>query len=257
MKILFACTTLALLPCSLPAQTSEVEHGRAIYRSNCAFCHGLTGTGGRGPDLVSGERKSDAEIKRIVRNGIPGSTMPAFSGFEEDELTRLIAFLHHLAGSATATQKPTGDPRMGRIVYEKSGCAGCHQIGTEGSTYGPELTRIGSARPVRYLAESISDPSKDIPQQFEGVTVVMRDGTKITGLRVNEDSFTVQVRLPSQLIRSFEKEKVKEVRHETVSLMPAYKQMSKSDLETVVAYLSTLKGASRDGAKVKEAEGIR
>jgi hypothetical protein len=65
------------------------------------------------------------------------------------------------------------------------------------------------------------------------------------------------MRLPSQQIRSFEKDRLKELRHETASLMPPYKHLSKGDLENLIAYLSTLKGAGAAGAKVKEAEGIR
>lgn len=257
MKILFLVVLCILVPGVLPGQTSTIEQGRAIYRSNCAFCHGLTGLGGRGPDLVTGERKPDSEIKRIVRNGIPGSTMPAFASFEEEELDRLIAFLHHLAGSAIATQKPTGDPRLGRVVYEKSGCSGCHRIGREGSTYGPDLTRIGAARSLHYLQESITDPSNDVPQQFEGVTVINRDGKKITGLRVNEDTFSIQLRTPSQEFASFDKSKIKEHRPEKNSLMPAYKSMSKTDLDNLIAFLSGLKGSADAGAKVKQSEGIR
>ena len=76
----------------------------------------------------------------------------------------------------------------------------------EGSTYGPDLTRIGGARSVKYLEESIVDPSADIPADYQGVTVVTKEGSRVVGVRVNEDSFTVQLRLPSQEFRSFVKD---------------------------------------------------
>src|SRR3954466_927722 len=96
--------SLCVIAVSAFAQTSEVEHGQALYRSNCAFCHGLTGLGGRGPNLISGEHKTDAEVKHIISNGMPGSTMPAFDTLSDAQLDQLVAFIHHLAGSPVATE---------------------------------------------------------------------------------------------------------------------------------------------------------
>jgi cytochrome c oxidase cbb3-type subunit III len=243
---------LALCPL-LAAQTSDIEHGRAIFRSNCAFCHGLTGLGGRGPDLVSGEKKPDAELKTVISKGIPGTTMPAFGNFSEDELNRLVAFLGHLRGTGVGLQKATGNPENGRRMYARHGCSGCHQIGAEGSTYGPDLTRIGGARSVKYLEESILEPSADIPADSRGVTVVTNDGSRVVGVRVNEDSFTVQLRLQSQAFRSFVKDDQREVIHMKESLMPAYKGMPKTVLDDLVAYLTTLKTQPSKG-EVKKVE---
>src|SRR3954453_9433310 len=109
----FIWSLAVLCPLMSCAQTSAVEQGRAIYRSNCAFCHGLTGLGGRGPDLVGGQKKPDAEIKRIIHKGVPGTTIGRFSSLEEAELTKLVAFLNYLRGSGVGTQKATGDPANG------------------------------------------------------------------------------------------------------------------------------------------------
>ncbi len=257
MKLGLVLVGVALCPLPSDAQTSQIEQGRAIYRSNCAFCHGLTGLGGRGPDLVGGPKKPDSEVKRIIRNGIPGTTMAAFKSLEEPEMIKLVGFLNHLRASGVGTQKATGDPANGRKMYARHGCSGCHQIGTEGSAYGPDLTRIGGARSVKYLEESITDPSMDIPAEHQGVVVVTKDGQKVTGVRVNEDSFTVQLRVPSQEFRSFLKDEVREVTEMKQSLMPAYKGMPKNVLDDLVAYLTTLKGQSDKGSDVKKVEGIR
>jgi cytochrome c oxidase cbb3-type subunit III len=255
MRAIFVLCTIAAS--SALAQTSGLEHGRATYRSNCAFCHGLTGLGGRGPSLVTSQRKSEAEVKRIVKDGVPGTTMPAFTSIEEPDLTRLVQFISHLAGSAVATEKLTGDPQNGRRLYTKNGCASCHQIGFEGSTYGPELTRIGASRSAAYLRESIVEPSHDIPQEYEGVTVTTNEGKRITGVRVNEDSFSVQLRTPNERFQSFIKTHVKQITHDKQSLMPAYTKMQKADLDDLVAYLASLRGEIHRGGSVKEAEGIR
>ena len=53
-----------------------------------------------------------------------------------------------------------------------------------------------------------------------------------------------------------DKNKVKEVVHETKSMMPAYKTLSAPELQNLLAYLSTLRGQQASGAEPKKAQGI-
>src|SRR5437868_13421847 len=213
-----------LLVCALAAQESvdPLEDGKIVYRSNCAFCHGLTGGGGRGPALAQGQfvHGSGAdEIRRVIVNGVPGTNMPAFH-MESDELDHLVAFVRAFSGAGVKRPPVAGNAAKGREVYARSACAGCHRIGDAGSVYGPDLTRIGAARSSEYIKDSVVNPSADIPEDYEGVTVVTRDGKRITGIRVNEDTFSVQLREPSQKFRMFQKTEVRDVIHEKKSLMP-------------------------------------
>jgi cytochrome c oxidase cbb3-type subunit III len=262
----FPLLNAALLSCAqlfcadlLLAQTDlAVEEGKAVFRSNCAFCHGLTGRGGRGPNLVSGKLGSDEQVKAIVRAGVPGTTMPSFESMEGDELDALVKYLRFLAGSESGGHGPVaGDAQLGHAVYAKNGCAGCHRVGGEGSVYGPDLTRIGAGRSAEYLRESLLKPSADIPDEYQGVTVVTREGRRISGIRVNEDTFSVQLRDLSQQFRMFDKAQVREVIHETKSLMPAYDKLPPEDLTNLLAYLDTLRGDLKAGAGVKKAKGIQ
>ena len=184
--------------------------------------------------------------------------MPSFA-FEKDELDHLVAYVKSLSGSGSGTHASpvSGDAGKGRQIYERSGCAGCHRIGTEGSVYGPELTRIGAGRSPEYIRESIVNPSADIPEEFTGVTVILRDGKRIKGVRINEDTFTVQLRDASQNFRMFQKDDVQQVIHETKSLMPAYGSLSQEDLQNLLAYLESLQGDLNAGAGVKKEKGIR
>src|SRR5437868_5588450 len=123
MRILAFLASMLLCTSAAPAQSDQVEQGRAVFRSNCGFCHGLTGKGGRGPSLI-GLQRSDEEIKKVIREGVPGSTMPAFNEFDPDELNNLLHFVRSLSSGAATTQKVSGDAAKGRAVYEKNGCAG-------------------------------------------------------------------------------------------------------------------------------------
>jgi putative heme-binding domain-containing protein len=240
----------------------DLADGKATFRSNCAFCHGLTGGGGRGPALSSGRflhGSADGEIKNVIKSGVPGTTMPAFE-FEKDELDRLVAYVRTLStssGKAPSAGPVAGNAVKGRQVYERSGCAGCHRVGSEGSVFGPELTRIGAGRSAEYIRESIVNPSADVPEEYAGVTVVTRDGKRITGVRVNEDTFSVQLRDASQNFRMFQKDEVQQVIREAKSLMPVYGSFVRDDLQNLLAYLDSLRGDLNAGAGVKKEKGIR
>ena len=253
-------TLVFLFPLALCAQSDAgISQGRALFRSNCAFCHGLTALGGRGPNLVSAplhHGDTDADLKSSIRNGVPGTPMPSFDAFSDEDLGDVVLFLRSLARGVEKKTSVAGDARSGREVYTKNGCPGCHRIGMDGSVFGPDLSRIGAARSTEYLRESIVKPSADIPPDYEGVTVVDSAGKRITGVRVNEDTFTLQLRSMSQKFISFSKQDLRSVSYEKKSLMPAYERLAPADLENLVAYLTTLTGATRSTV-VKQAEGVR
>ena len=239
---------------------SGLQQGRALFRGNCAFCHGMTATGGRGPNLVSApltHGEADDSIKRVIQIGVPGTTMPAFSDFTPDELGHLVEYLRSLQKGTVRREHIAGDTSLGKQVYDRNGCAGCHRIGGQGSVFGPNLNRIGAARPVEYLRESVVHPSADIPEAFEGVTVITKTGQKIQGIRINEDTFSVQLRDMAQKTQMFSKDEIRSVTYEKTSLMPAYNSLSESDLQNLVAYLAALRGSPEPSGITKPAQGIK
>ena len=260
MKPLLSLLLLMSTPVFAQAQGQASAEGKALFRSNCAFCHGLTGLGGRGPSLASARVKatSDSDLHAIVKNGIPGTGMPAFDGFDPVEMGQLTGFVRAL-GTGPATPHPAGDPAHGAQIYRESGCAGCHWIGDSvtgtGSIYGPELTRIGSARSWDYLKNSVIAPSADISPDYEGVTATLKNGRNVTGLRVNEDTFTLQLRLPDGSFLMLPKSDTAQVQHLEKSIMPAYNTLPERSLNDLLAYLETLRG-SATGVGVDKAAGV-
>jgi len=224
----------------MPAQ--DLATGEAIFNSNCAFCHGTDGSGGRGPSLRASLRTGnlDADIAQVIRNGIPGTAMPKFS-LEDDEMQSLVMHVQSFRKASPPIAPVEGDKIAGKRVYEAQGCANCHEIGNHGSALGPNLTRIGAARSYDYLKTSLVDPSADIPAEYQTVRILTRDGKRIQGAWVNEDSFTVQVRLTDESFASFDKQALKELVHDKKSIMPAYR-LSASDQKNLLAYLNSLTG---------------
>ena len=64
--------------------------GGAIFASNCAGCHGADGRGGEhAPNIATApevQHMTDRELAGIIRYGIAGAGMPAFSSLKQQEV---------------------------------------------------------------------------------------------------------------------------------------------------------------------------
>ena len=72
----------------------------------------------------------------------------------------------------------------------------------------------------------------------------MHDGRVIQGLRVNEDSFTIELRDVENRLHLIEKSDVVEMKREPqASVMPGYaKTLSAREIDDLVAFLAGLRG---------------
>jgi cytochrome c oxidase cbb3-type subunit 3 len=234
---------------------AALRKGGNTYRVICDFCHGIDARGENGaPDLTSPrtQGRSDPELLRIILDGRPGTEMPA-NDLSEKETLEVIAYLRSLRSSAKAVA--TGDPEAGRAMFfAKIQCSGCHMIDGKGGRLGPDLSRIAISRSRAYIVESIRQPDKTLaitmmpatrhesPVRYQTVTVVTNDGQRITGVRKNEDSFSVQLMTQKEELRAFLKQDVRDVIHEQTSLMPAYseKMLNNNDMQDLLAFLESL-----------------
>lgn len=223
----------------------SAARGEALFQRHCSYCHGAHGEGGRGADLTAGQYRrggSDAELYNTIRNGIPGS-MPAVTA-TDDEVRLMAAFVKRL-GSPGLYEKAAGNAAAGKAIYESKGkCAACHSIGREGGSLGPDLSDAGRRRTLQYLEESLVRPEADVPIRYRAVQVVTKSGETMSGIRLNEDDISIQVRDTNDNLRSFLKSGIREIRHDHPSLMPSYATtLSRNELEDLVAYLNSLRGA--------------
>ena len=129
-------------------------------------------------------------------------------------------------------------------------------IDGQGGVLGPELSKIGQRRAASYLRQAVLDPGSVRSKGMQGimlngfaenlpVSVVEKDGREVRGLRINEDSFTIQVRDANGKFYSFRKTDVVNIDKQFKrSLMPSYKdRLNAADTDDLVAYLFSLKGA--------------
>lgn len=240
--------TAASLPETNPHTTpADLELGRAIYNGRCGQCHGLEGEGGRGSALNTGRFRhggSDRELFLTIRNGIPNTEMPGAGNVADMEVWRMVAYVQQL-GRRGVSEPTTGDATAGAAVYARAACAQCHTIDGQGGFLGPDLTDIGARRAVRHLRQSVVDPNADLPLDYRSVTVTDLKGTTTSGIHLNEDEYSVHLRDLAGNLRSFMKRDLKAIALPRQSLMPPYPALAGEDVENLVAYLASLRGARK------------
>lgn len=223
----------------------DIATGRQFYLGHCAQCHGHDGEGGRGVNLTTGRYKhgdSDTELFITIQKGIRGTEMPR-SRLPEPDLWKLIAYLRSLTRQG-GSEQAAGEVIAGAAIYNgKGGCANCHVVNGKGSGLGPDLSDIGLRRSLVFLRESLTDPNAYIPQEYPAGTAVKQDGSRVQGIVLNEDDYTVQIRDMGENLHSLTKSDLKSFERNEDSLMPDYgPTLSAKDLDDLVAYLSSLRG---------------
>lgn len=221
----------------------DVAAGSRVFRSHCAVCHGLDGTGGRGAALNRGEfrhGRTDQDLYSIVVEGISGTEMPG-TFFHGTQAWQVVAYVRSL------NQRPGGPPLRGdaangrTIFFGKAGCQMCHMVNGEGGRLAPDLSIIGETRSPDHLRTSILKPNAQMFQSERGIRAVTNDGKTITGRRLNEDTYSVQLLDAQENMVSLLKSELSEYEVLTTSTMPSYEgKLSETELDDLIAYLASL-----------------
>jgi cbb3-type cytochrome c oxidase subunit III len=156
--------------------TSEsIQRGGEIYQSQCSACHGSQGEGGIGPALNNRavlKNTLDSVFFSVIRSGVPGTQMPAWSvdygGPLTDEGVReVVAFMRAWEPTAPEIQPVVFMPDAGRgAVLFSSTCAICHGEGGAGTEHAPRL----------------NDPQRLAALSDEWYRAVIRNGRPAKGM---------------------------------------------------------------------------
>jgi mono/diheme cytochrome c family protein len=119
----------------------DLIDGERAYRDRCANCHGPNGDSIAGIDFSAGQFRrtmADADLARIVRQGIPNTPMPA-SNVTEAQAGQIVAYLRSMAAVKSSV---TGDAARGKRVFDgKGNCGSCHSVNGVGGRTAPNLSK--------------------------------------------------------------------------------------------------------------------
>lgn len=158
LMLLSACSS----PPGQPRESSEVlaptevTDFRTLYGENCAGCHGAEGRGGAAiavADPVYLAIADDATIHKVIANGVPGTSMPAFAqsagGMLTDKQIDVITseMRSHWSRSGILDganppsygAKSSGNAQRGEAAYGTY-CASCHGAQGQGGSKGSAVT---------------------------------------------------------------------------------------------------------------------
>ena len=257
--LIFALRGLSLNP--LPAaqgagqEATSSDQGKTLFEGNCAGCHGIDGSGAMGPSIRQAAANLGPEgITSFLKNGVMGSGMPTFGQLGDAKLALLVDYVGSLGQEGSGVTP--GDPQKGKAVYNSKNCSQCHIVDGRGGDLGPDLTRIGTQRGLTALHGAVVNPGVKLPldallaerAQFTAYRMqraITKDGREITGMRVNDDTFSIQLRDVSGQIhslRKFDLQTLEELPGK--SMMPSYKDtLSETEISDLVGYLASLRGA--------------
>jgi putative heme-binding domain-containing protein len=246
----FALASALLAPCAASRAWAQHETAqdlldgqRAYSDRGCANCHGPNGDLIPGINFSAGQFRrpmTDAELSRIIRQGIPNTPMPA-SNMTEAQAGQIVAYLRSLAAGKSAVAI-AGDTARGKLVFSgKGNCTSCHSVAGVGARKAPDLGNVGQARRAPDLERALLDPQADVQPNHRSYRVVLQDGTTVTGWLLGYDTFNIRLLDGKEQLRSFAKSDLKS--HGFIeSPMPSYKTtLTPQEIADIVSYLSSLR----------------
>lgn len=135
---------------------NEVLEFSTLYLQNCAGCHGTEGKGGAAialADPVYLAIVDNTAMRKVIANGVPKTSMPAFAqsagGMLTDKQIDVIANEMRSRWGRTGIldganppsygAKSVGNAQQGEVAY-KTYCASCHGPAGEGGPKGSAIT---------------------------------------------------------------------------------------------------------------------
>jgi putative membrane-bound dehydrogenase-like protein len=132
--------------------------------------------------------------------------------------------------------KLTGNPQNGGQLVTR--CVMCHQFNGQGVEFGPNLDGWGRSQPTEIIAQALIEPSKDIAHGYDGVELMLKDGTAIHGMLLTESKIMI-IRSMGGQNQFVPQSRVKSRRKLDRSMMLSATQLglSAQDVADIVAYL--------------------
>lgn len=137
-----------------------------------------------------------------------------------------------------------GDVIKGRRIFFQHAtgqCIKCHAYDDFGGNAGPKLNGIGSKLDRKELLEALIDPSKRLAPGFGVVTLEMKGGETLAGIKAAENDLSITLKMGNKPDTVVMKDQFLS-RRDAPSSMPDMKQyLSRREIRDLVSFLATLR----------------
>jgi mono/diheme cytochrome c family protein len=156
--IILVCVSFGAARAQDIGTEAQREAGKKVYEKMCAQCHGENGDGNgvakpyfrpeprdftygmfKIRTTPSGELPTTEDIKRVIRDGMPYTGMPAWPSLSEEEITNVTYYIKtfsQIFADPDFVVDPIDLPKapkyseesadLGKALYEENKCADCH-----------------------------------------------------------------------------------------------------------------------------------
>jgi len=149
LMVSFSLAGTALAGIPDPVKQDQLEKGKKVYFKRCVWCHGVEGAGD-GPAAErlftkprnflagtfkirttdSGQLPLDADLIKTVKNGLPGSAMPAWGEFlKEEEILAVVQFVKSLVEDRDFNDVEDEEVEIMELGSNPWGTAGPYHLG--------------------------------------------------------------------------------------------------------------------------------
>ncbi|MHB1958209.1 MAG: c-type cytochrome [Acidobacteriaceae bacterium] len=251
LAVMLACSSLILLPgMSVFGQDGQRSgpnpgQGAQMYASDCAYCHGADGRGGRGPSIATLPKAialSNRDLMGIVQNGEADQGMPGFPGLGDPGTKAVVQYLRALQGVPAdgPPAKLAGDPDAGQqIFYGKGQCSTCHMVGGKGGFMATELTTYARNRTAEEILQAIVNPDANLEPTSRVAEVRTMAGQSLTGVVRAEDNLNITLQTEDGRYHFLSRSNLAKVNYTHHSLMPRDygARLTFGELDDLVAFL--------------------
>jgi len=231
----------------LESDPRAAQAGGAIFRAQCATCHGADARGIDSidaPDLTliwARQTTTDTSVFETIKEGVTGSIMPPHQN-PDPEIWMTVSYLRSIAVRGT-NETVMGNADRGRNMFIEN-CSRCHRVDGTGGSLGPDLSTITGRRSLASLVNSLREPSSSIGRRFKPVSLTTATNERVQGTVKSEDAFSVQLMDSEQVLRAFNKTELIQFTREADSLMPVFAEsvLTEADVNDILSYLQSRRG---------------
>ncbi len=137
--------------------------------------------------------------------------------------------------------KAPADSATGKRIFHHSRiaqCTNCHRHQGRGNVVGPDLSGVSHGKGKTWLLQSILEPSREMAPEYLPRTVLLKDGTVFTGIRLRS-SVKEAMRDTNGQNRTFDRNDIESMVESTISFMPVglTKTLTVREIRDLIAFL--------------------